>query len=113
MFNPLFPSDNLSEKLISKCPVCDNKQEHLEMTIIDGQGENNLVHIKCKKCYSGFVGVVNFSPMGVSIVSFSTDLQGIEVAKCKKGKRVSEDDVLGLHLELEDKNIDFLKIINK
>lgn len=113
MFNPLFPLDNISEKLLSKCPVCENKKDFLEMTVVEGQEDNSLVHIKCKKCYSGFVGVVNLSPLGVNIISFSTDLEGKEVAKFKQGKRVTEDDVLGLHLALEDKKVDFLKIISK
>ena len=73
MFNPLFPSDNLSEKIISKCPVCNSKHDSLKLTVIDGQEGNNLVHINCKKCYSNFVGVINVSPLGINIMSFPTD----------------------------------------
>jgi hypothetical protein len=111
MLNSFSPLDNLSDKLLSKCPVCGSKNDVLEMTIIDDQGENNMVYIECKKCHTSFVGVVNLSSTGASIVSFATDLEKDEIVKFKNGERVSEDDVLELHTILEDKKKDFIKII--
>ena len=111
MLNPFSSLDNLSDKLLSKCPVCGSKNDALEMTIIDDQDENNMVYIECGKCHTSFIGVVSLGPMGASIISFATDLQKDEIVKFKKGERVSEDDVLELHAILEDKKKDLLKII--
>lgn len=113
MLSPFSPLDNLSGKLLSKCPICGSKNDVLEMTIIDDQGENNMVYIKCEKCHTSFVGVVNLDPTGASIVSFATDLQKDEIVKFQKGERVSEDDILDLHNILEDKKKDFIQHLSK
>lgn len=79
------------------------------MTVMEEEGDGSLVYIQCKKCLSNFVGLVNLSPMGINIISFTTDLNKSEVVKFQKGERVNEDDVLELHEALEDKKIDFIR----
>ena len=111
MFNPFLPIENLDKRLMSKCPVCGSSQDSLDVSIIEDQDDGHLIHIKCKKCFVSLIGIVNFSPMGVSVISFATDLQRSEIIKFRKGDRVSEDDVLDIHQTLEDKNINFAEII--
>ena len=111
MFNPLSPANNLDRHFMPKCPICGSKQDYLEMSVIEDSDNNSLVYINCKKCSVSLIGIVNFSPMGISVVSFATDLQKSEIAKLRKGKRVSEDDVLDIHQMLEDKTINFVEMI--
>ncbi len=113
MFNPLFPLDGLTDQFISECPVCKSKKDFLEISLIEGENENDkhLIHLKCQKCYTKLVGVVSLTPMGASIISFIVDLEKDEVAKFKRNDRVNEDDLIDLHQTLKNDKINFLEII--
>ncbi|NCF75130.1 MAG: hypothetical protein GWO87_01405 [Xanthomonadaceae bacterium] len=113
MFNLSFPTNNINidKNFMSKCPVCGAKQDFLEMSIIEDTNNDSFIYIKCKKCFVSFIGIVNFNPMGISIVSFATDLQKSEVIKFRKGDRVNEDDILDIHQVLKNKKIDFIKMM--
>ncbi len=111
MINPLFPIDNLAGKLTSKCPICGNDKGTIEMTVIEERDDSHLVYIQCKKCFSNLIGFVNFGQMGVSVISFATDLEKSEIIKFKNAKNVDEDDILELHEALENEKINFIEII--
>ncbi len=111
MINPLFPTDNLAGKLTSKCPVCGSNRDFMDMTVLDDSGDGHLVHIKCSKCLTNLVGLINIGPMGVSVVSFATDLEKMEIVGFKDGDFVSEDDIIELHETLESEKNNFIEII--
>lgn len=113
MFNslPIFGNSSELEMLISRCPICGNKSENLEVSIIEESENNNLIYIKCHKCSNNLLGVVNFSAFGVNIITFAVDLKKSEVLKFQSGDYVNSNDVLDLHSMLEDKKINFAEII--
>lgn len=109
--NPLFPADNLAGKLTSKCPICGSNRDFMDMTILDDSGDGHLIHIKCNKCLTNLVGMIKVGPMGISVVSFATDLEKAEVVKFKNSDFVSEDDIIDLHEALESEKNNFIEII--
>ncbi len=111
MFGPLFPLDNLSKYLITECPVCKSQKKHLEIDFLEDESDEYLTYVKCKKCFTRFVGIINIEPMGINTVGFATDLKKDEVIKFRQGERVNEDDILNLHQILENQKINFLKTL--
>ncbi|MCK5460048.1 hypothetical protein KAI52_02950 [Candidatus Parcubacteria bacterium] len=108
---PVFDNSSELENIITNCPICGNKNGSLEVSILEDGGNSNLIYIKCHKCFNNLLGVINYSPFGVSIATFATDLKKSEVLKFQNGDYVNSDDVLELHSILEDKKIDFKEII--
>ncbi len=111
MFYSLSPLDQISQKVITQCPVCGAKKEHLKIVKIEEKDDNYLVYIKCSKCLSGLIGAVNFGVMGVSVISTVTDLEEEETTRFLEESEVTPDDILDLHEILEEKGEIFLELI--
>src|SRR3990167_4098474 len=92
--SPFF-GENL--KLVSYCPLCENKHNATEAKILDENEGAKLVHIKCKKCYTSVVAIVFQNALGMSSVGVITDLTSEDVMKFRENEDITSDDVLALH----------------
>ena len=105
------PLEHIQSVVFELTTECNFSCSHCRNGFIKTQTETNIEALKYAVDVFVRIGIVNFSPMGISVVSFATDLQKSEIAKLRKGKRVSEDDVLDIHQMLEDKTINFVEMI--
>ncbi len=93
-------------KLISYCPVCNNRYEQVEAKILEEHDESYLIYLKCRNCSSSVVALVMTGMLGVTSVGLVTDLNSEEVIKFKQAKNVTADEVIAIHQLLgEDKEI--------
>src|SRR3990167_8528966 len=93
--SPSYFGENL--KLVSYCPLCENKHSSTEAKILDDNDGAKLVYIKCKKCYTSVVAVVIQNALGMSSVGVITDLTSNDVLKFRQTQDISTDDVLNIH----------------
>jgi len=106
-FAELFEESFENLRVISSCPICNARYHSAELKILEERNEAKLVYIQCRKCRSSVLAVVLANQLGVSSVGLVTDLSGEDVLKFRRQPVVSGDDVLDLHLALDQPN--FLK----
>lgn len=84
-------------KLISYCPICNNRYEQVEAKIIEERDESYLVHLKCRRCQSSVLALITAGALGLTSVGLITDLASQEVIKFREQPNVSADDAISLH----------------
>lgn len=98
--NPYLPNEGL--KLISYCPLCNMQYNPLSAKILDERDDAHLVHVECRRCGSLIVALVLTGGIGISSVGLVTDLTSEDVLKFKEVGSMQMDDVIELHLALEE-----------
>lgn len=96
--NPSFFDEGI--KLISFCPLCQAKQESMEVKILDTSEAARLLHLRCQKCGAAILALVMISPAGLNSLGMITDLSADEVLKFKETDSIDADDVLAFHESL-------------
>lgn len=76
---------------------------------MEERDEAHLIHTECRKCGSSIVALVLTGAVGVSSVNLVTDLTGDEVLKFRRDGHVQTDDVLDVHLALQDSSRNILR----
>ncbi len=94
-------------KLVSYCPICHYHYNPIEAKILEEDDGAHLLYIKCRRCKSSVLALINFSPFGVSSFGLVTDLDGSEVLKFKNGSCLSSDDVLAVYEALKEERLEF------
>lgn len=84
-------------KLISFCPLCQAKQEAMEVKILETTEMARLLHLRCQRCQAAILALVMLSPSGLNSVGMITDLSAEEVLKFKETDGLEADDVLSFH----------------
>jgi len=92
-----------SIRIISFCPVCNNKYNPIEAKVLEEKEEAHLIHIKCRRCQSSVVALILTSSLGISSMGIVTDLNSDDVLKFKTSKSISADDVIEIHQILNKK----------
>ncbi|MEK7665842.1 MAG: hypothetical protein AAB337_03120 [Patescibacteria group bacterium] len=88
-------------RLISYCPLCQSEFHPMEAQLLGERGERHLVHVRCVHCHNAILALVLVTKVGVSSVGLVTDLTYDDVLKFRASRRISVDDVLSVHEELE------------
>lgn len=99
-------------KLISYCPVCNNRYDQVEAKILEERDDAYLVHLKCRRCYSSVIALITAGALGVTSVGLITDLESTEVMKFRGQPNITADDVIKIHLLLTQDKEAVKKIIN-
>ncbi len=94
--------------MISFCPICQAKQDAVEVKILETTDLARLLHLHCKKCEAGILALVVVSPAGLNSVGMITDLSAAEVVKFKDDNDLTVDEVLSFH-EFNSLNKSWLK----
>lgn len=81
-------------KLISFCPLCQAKEEKMEVSVLEKTEAGRLIHLKCRHCRASILALIMISPSGLNSVGMITDLSAEEVVKFKETDRVGADEVL-------------------
>ena len=84
-------------KLISFCPLCQAKQEAMEVKILETTEVARLLHLHCQRCQAAILALVMLSPSGLNSVGMITDLSAEEVLKFKETDNLEADDILSFH----------------
>lgn len=93
-------------KLISSCPVCQNRYGQMEAKVLAEADESYLIYVKCRRCASSVVALVTAGIFGITSVGLITDLAGDEVVKFKETDKITADEVIAIHQFLtEDKGV--------
>ncbi len=101
MFDPHsspFFGENL--KLVSYCPLCENKHNATEAKVLDENEGAKLVYIHCKKCGTNVVAVVFHTPIGpfgMGSMGIVTDLTAEDVLKFREKVDIECDDAIELY----------------
>lgn len=93
-------------KLVSYCPLCETQYNVRKAKVLEEHEDAQLIHIKCTKCKASVVAVIVMNQMGVSSVGLVSDLTSDEVAKFGNMHTISADEVLAIHNELQNKNLE-------
>jgi len=88
-------------KLVSYCPLCENRYNFLEARILEESGSGSLMYIRCQHCSSAILAVLVHSHGGVSSIGVVTDLQPEEVLKFEGNDDLSDDDILASYQYLQ------------
>ena len=99
-FSELFEEHGEHLRVISTCPICNARYRSGELRILEERSDAQLVFVQCRKCRASVLAVVLANQLGVSSVGLVTDLTGEDVLKFRRQSVVSADDVLDLHLAL-------------
>lgn len=89
-------------RLLSVCPLCQEKYNPLEARILEEGKDSQLLHIQCRNCANALLALVQVSPGGVSSLGMITDLTFDDAVRFQEGGSVDADDVLAGHLLLQD-----------
>lgn len=98
-------------KVVSKCPLCMKDYAQTDAKILEEDGENHLIYIRCSQCQGAIVALVVLQPIGVMSYGLVTDLTEEEVFKFRKSEPISEDFILQMYSELE-RDSSFIKKLN-
>jgi len=91
-------------KMVSYCPLCENKYNLMEALILEEKDSASLLYIRCRFCRSAILALIMHNQMGVSSVGLVTDLSADEVLQFRHGPAVTDDDVLSLYQTLQKTN---------
>lgn len=94
-----------SFKIISHCPVCNNRYDPVEAKVISERDDSHLVYIKCRNCYAAILAVILANNLGISSIGLLTDLTSDEVIDFKDMMPVNSDDVIALHQFLQQEKV--------
>jgi hypothetical protein len=95
-----------SIKMVSYCPLCENRQSLTETQVLAENEGAKLVYVQCKKCHTGVVAVVfpnPLGPVGLGSMGIVTDLTPNDIMKFKNHPDVKSDDAIDLHVFFETK----------
>lgn len=99
-FAELFGEHFENLRIISSCPICRARYHSGELKVLEERLDAQLVYIQCRKCQASVLAVILASQLGVSSVGLVTDLSGDDVLKFRRQPVVSGDDVLDLHVAM-------------
>lgn len=92
---------------LGNCPVCAAAYRQECASVVEKQGDALTFHVDCKECASSALLTVYSGLKGfVTTVGVPTDLAKADLARVKRSKRLTSDDVLELHTFLESKKTD-------
>ena len=97
--NHPFLDENL--KLVSYCPLCENRYNLLEARVLEENETASLIYIRCRNCQSSILALIFNNQTGVGSVGLVTDLTADEVMKYRSGEGVTENDALDLYQVLQ------------
>lgn len=101
--SPMFHSQGL--KLISYCPLCHMHYSIRDAKVLEESEDTHLMHVVCRRCSSSIIVLMLSGELGVSSVGMVTDLTSEDVLKFKDTQTVEADDVLKLHVALQEDNL--------
>ena len=97
--------DKIDLKFLGSCPVCASSYDRNKTSIVDKFQENITLHIECARWGSSVLVSINAGLRGlVTTVGMPTDLSKSDLKRLKKATKVTTDEVLELHMMLEQKN---------
>ena len=87
------------------CPVCKTNYEPFAIRLIANQEEKQLLHIICQKCGVASLALVAVQMNSVKAVELITDLNPEEIVRLSQSGLIRANDVLKLHLDLQNNRI--------
>lgn len=96
----------LSVELMRKCPVCGEKCTTSEGHVLESSEGHSVTYFQCDACKSAFMMHLVHYPFGVIGSVLLTDLALGEVRSFQSASVVNEDDVLEVHTELGNSNVE-------
>lgn len=90
-------------KLISFCPLCQAKQEKMNISVLEKNDSARLIHLECQNCRAAILALVMVSPAGLNSLGMITDLSAEEVLKFKDLEALEPDELLEFY-ELRKKD---------
>jgi hypothetical protein len=93
-------------KLVSYCPVCETRYNPMEAKVLGKDGETHLLHVQCRKCRNSILALVLVNQAGASSVGLLTDLSFEDVMTFRENQKVSINDVIDVHAQLEGGALD-------
>ena len=95
--------DNLT--LITHCPFCNLRYNHLKARISE-EGENTqLIYIQCQHCQSAILVLIVAGSLGITSIGLVTDLSSEDVLKFKAAKPINCDDVIKIYQFLNEEKV--------
>ncbi len=93
-------------KLVSYCPLCENRYDLLEAKLLEERDGASLVYLRCRHCGSAIVALLVHNQLGVSSVGLITDLSAEEVEHFVFSEAIDDDTVLNVYQALQEtKNV--------
>jgi len=89
-------------KLISSCPICQSKQDKMEVNILDRNEMSRLLHLRCQNCRAAVLALLVISPAGLNSIGMITDLSAGEVLRFKECEAIEADEVLSFHIFIQE-----------
>ncbi len=102
MNDQLSPYGSGGVRLISYCPLCHTQYRIHEATVLEEHEDTHLMHVVCRRCSSSILILMLTGELGVSSVGLVTDLTGDDVIQLKSQERLTADDVLEIHVLLQE-----------
>ena len=99
--------------VILRCPICSNKYNAEQTSIIDTKENQNfehssmLVHTECERCKSSVVFSISMDGPEIFSVGMVTDLTSTDAKKFRNAQDITVDDVIGFHGFLNNFDGDF------
>lgn len=93
------------EKIAAKCPLCAASKRLLKLDIIKETDDAELMHIKCTACQAAMVTLIFSTGSMISSIGLITDLTRDDTSRFQNNQKLSENDLIELHEELEQHNL--------
>ena len=103
--------------VILRCPICSNKYNAEQTSIIETKETRNydhssmLVHTECERCKSSVVFSISMDGPEIFSVGMVTDLTSTDAKKFRDSDNITVDDVIGFHEFMHTFDGDFEKAL--
>ena len=104
--------------VILRCPICSNKYNAEQTSIIDTKDNQNferssmLVHTECERCKSSVVFSISMDGPEIFSVGMVTDLTSTDAKRFRDANNITVDDVIGFHGFINNFDGDFEKALS-
>lgn len=80
-------------RVFSECPLCAHKYKRKEISLVEEDGNTQLVHIFCGECKHALLACIMVSHVGLGTVGMITDLSAEDAIRVRDNV-IESDDVL-------------------
>ena len=98
-------SNNLSLKLIQRCPACQAIFQQTMVTVLTETEFSLLAHLRCANCQVNLLANVMNTPQGLLGNAMLTDMTAPEAGELLDGKFISEDEFLDIYKFISKNNL--------
>lgn len=99
-------------RMISKCPLCSERYQPFQASILEEKADAQLVHITCRKCQSSVVALIVDGHLGLTSIGLITDLSSHDVERFKEASAITEEQLFEVFQELRDAKGDIHQLLS-